>query len=75
MKTRSRPAMALILILFAGTAAAQVPSTDVFVFRVDGTSLGDPLRVTDREGYDNQPKFLPGGNSLATCCPTPRRMI
>jgi len=28
------------------------------------TTLGDPLNVTDRDGYDNQPSFLPDSRSL-----------
>jgi len=54
----------LIVFAAAGAAFAQVPSTDVFVFPVDGTELGKAQRVTDREGYDNQPRFLPGGREL-----------
>jgi hypothetical protein len=49
-----------------GCAAAfgQVPSTDIFLLPIDGTTVGAPQRVTDREGYDNQPQFLPDGSGL-----------
>ncbi len=43
---------------------AQVPSTDIFLIPIDGSGVGTPVNITDREGYDNQPKFLPGGNEL-----------
>ena len=55
----------LTLTLVSSLAAtAQVPSTDVFVFDVTEDGLGDPRLITDREGYDNQPRFLPGGEAL-----------
>ncbi len=55
---------ALVLSASFTVALAQAPSTDIFVFPVDGTQLGEAQRITDREGYDNQPKFLPDGNTL-----------
>ena len=57
---------AAVVVLLSGSVGvfAQAPSTDIFLFSVDGTSLGEPTRVTDREGYDNQPKFLPDGDRL-----------
>jgi dipeptidyl aminopeptidase/acylaminoacyl peptidase len=39
-------------------------SNDIFVVPIDGKLVGTPLRVTDREEYDNQPRFLPDGRSL-----------
>ena len=63
MITRLLPVM---LVAFASLSVAfgQAPSTDIFVFPVDGSQLGEALRITDREGYDNQPRFLPGGEEL-----------
>jgi hypothetical protein len=50
------------------TLMAQAPSTDIFVIDVarrDGRlELGDPVNVTCREGYDNQPWFLPDGSAF-----------
>lgn len=44
------------------------PSTDLFLMdlRVEGETItvGDPVNLTRREGYDNQPYFLPGGEVL-----------
>jgi len=55
-----------VLAATAGLSPASVaqPSTDIFLVPVDGADVGRPRRITDREGYDNQPRFLPGGNAL-----------
>jgi hypothetical protein len=63
MTTRLFLLLALTLVSSLA-ATAQVPSTDVFVFDVTEDGLGDPRLITDREGYDNQPRFLPGGEAL-----------
>jgi Tol biopolymer transport system component len=55
---------AILLAAWMTAATAQVPSTDIFIVPVDGEDVGEPRRVTDREGYDNQPQFLPDGRSL-----------
>lgn len=48
--------------------AASAPSTDIWLAELasDGGrwSVGTPRNITDREGYDNQPAFEPGGNTL-----------
>lgn len=48
--------------------AAGAPSTDIYLATLtsnDGTySVGPPRNITDRDGYDNQPAFEPGGASL-----------
>jgi hypothetical protein len=54
MKTHTLPAT-LVLLASLSTAFGQAPSTDIFVFEVDGSRLGPAQRVTDREGYDNHP--------------------
>ncbi|NIM00136.1 MAG: hypothetical protein GTN89_09595, partial [Acidobacteria bacterium] len=58
------PLLTLALSLGAGSLSAQIASTDIFVFEVDGGQLGEIRRITDREGYDNQPRFLPGGREV-----------
>jgi WD40 repeat protein len=44
------------------------PSTDIFLvdvsFSKSPPTIGRPLNVTAREGYDNQPMFLPDGGSF-----------
>ena len=41
------------------------PSTDIYLFELsrgaNGRVVGRSTRVTDRQGYDNQPSFVPGG--------------
>ena len=51
----------------ARAIASQVPDTDIFLLAigVDGEPDKTSLRnLTRRNGYDNQPAFLPGGESL-----------
>ena len=37
--------------------------TDIYLVSIrisaDGVRLGEPSNITDRDGYDNQPSFLP----------------
>jgi len=60
----------LWIALFAlqATAAAAPPATDVYLadLRVAGgrISVGVPVNVTARPGYDNQPYFLPDGRAF-----------
>ena len=53
--------------------AANAPSTDVYVATLSSAggpptngvvSVGDVTNITDRDGYDNQPAFEPGGQTL-----------
>jgi dipeptidyl aminopeptidase/acylaminoacyl peptidase len=53
------------------TSATQTPpaaSEDIFVVAVTGSKgkpgFGQPTNITNRAGYDNQPAFLPDGQSL-----------
>lgn len=59
--------LGLLLIGLAGPVAAQ-PATDIYLvdMQVTGTAFtfGVPQRVTNHEGYDNQPHFLPDGQSF-----------
>jgi Peptidase family M28/WD40-like Beta Propeller Repeat len=61
-----RPWVVAFLLLAGAVAAAtaQAPATDIFLLPVDGATVGEPSRVTDRDGYDNQPQFLPDGSAL-----------
>ena len=53
------------------------PDTDIFLVdtRHDGDLiiLGDPVNVTDRPGYDNQPSFLPDGSGFLYSAITDRQ--
>ena len=64
---RYTAAFALLVTTGLGTAHAQ-GATDIFVapLRQEGRSvtIGTPVNVTRRAGYDNQPSFTPDGSSL-----------
>ena len=46
----------------------EVPSTDIFLASLEvangSLSIDEPQNITDRDGYDNQPFFLPDGKGL-----------
>lgn len=54
--------------LATDTTAASAPSTDIYLApltREGGTlSVGAPVNATRRAGYDNQPHFLPDGQTI-----------
>jgi Periplasmic component of the Tol biopolymer transport system len=56
-----RTLTALLLFSFAGAANAQTPNTDIFLAPLhrigDSITVGTPVNVTHRDGYDNQPAF------------------
>lgn len=68
MKLPARIVIAAWLITAAASFAQAPPATDIHLLAIDATSatptVGPPRAVTDRDGYDNQPQFLPDGRSL-----------
>ncbi|MBI3519491.1 MAG: hypothetical protein HY062_09075 [Bacteroidetes bacterium] len=62
----------LISILFSLTLGAQVPETDVWLFKVEKKEgkyiFTNPLNVTHRAGYDNQPAFSLDDKSILYVC-------
>lgn len=60
----------LVLALGGSVAGAQAtpPSTDIFIARLTQrgakVTLGAPVNITRRPGYDNQPSFTPDGRSV-----------
>ena len=62
----------LVIVMFlAARSAAEgqgVPSTDIHLVpltsRDGGISLGTPVNITARVGYDNQPSFTPDGRAI-----------
>jgi len=72
MSKRPVTILSLTLLLTIGLVDAatqtQPPSTDVFVADLrhrDGRlAFESPLNITNRDGYDNQPYFLPDGDGL-----------
>jgi hypothetical protein len=65
MTTRLTP---LVLLLLAAPALAQAPGTEIFLVPVSrggaALTLGSPVNLTNRPGYDNQPAFAPDGRAL-----------
>ncbi len=60
-------AVGTLLTLGGSPVAAQAPATDIFLLRLTQDSeLSDPIRVTQRPEYDNQPMFLPSGSLAYT---------
>ncbi len=49
-------------------ATAQLPDTDIFLADIKNNhgkiSIGSPVNMTNRKGYDNQPYFTPDGKKL-----------
>ena len=61
--------VAIILALPGyGLSQTPPPGTDIWVMELNegagAVTLGDPTRITDRAGYDNQPSFARGGDYL-----------
>lgn len=68
-RTAAALAVAASLAVAAVAGAQTPPATDLYLVAVDAGAdgavrLGTPRALTDRAGYDNQPAFLPGGETL-----------
>lgn len=61
-----------ICLFFSLTLLAQVPETDIWLFKIEKKegkySFSNPLNITNRAGYDNQPTFTPDGKSILYVC-------
>lgn len=58
-----------LILIVSVVMSAQVPNTDLWLFKIETdklnqTILKDPLNITNREGYDNQPSFSSDGKRL-----------
>ena len=60
----------LISLFFSITLAAQLPETDIWLFKIEKIegkySYTNPLNITHRAGYDNQPTFSLDGKSISS---------
>ncbi len=60
--------LAFCCFLLPEISWAQVPATDIYLFDISlingRVNFYNPIQVTDREGYDNQPAFTPDSKSL-----------
>lgn len=58
----------LLSIVAAGQTVQSPPSDDIYLVDISNRKgefkLGQPVNITRREGYDNQPSFLPDGKAL-----------
>ena len=58
----------LTLVLITANIFAQLPNTDIWLLDMKITNdtilLKNPVNITHREGYDNQPAFSPDGKFL-----------
>jgi hypothetical protein len=59
-------------LLFSLPIVAQLPETDVWLFKLakkeNKLVCTNPLNITHRAGYDNQPTFSPDGKSILYVC-------
>ncbi|MBZ0112305.1 MAG: hypothetical protein K8J08_07595 [Thermoanaerobaculia bacterium] len=58
-----------LVVLIGGSLAQDVPSTDVYLVDLEGSGdekpvFKEPVNITNRAGYDNQPIFLPDGSGV-----------
>jgi WD40 repeat protein len=80
MKNRVSSSVCLLfaVLIFSAAVFAQTPSpspsptpappaSDIFIIDLKGESklkLGQPIKITSEAGYNNQPSFLPDGQSI-----------
>ena len=61
-----------IFLLFSLTLSAQMPETDIWLFKIEQKEgkyiYSNPLNITHRTGYDNQPTFSSDGKSILYVC-------
>ena len=46
------------------TVPAAPPSTDIWLARLTASGIEQPINITNRPGYDNQPSFTPDGKGI-----------
>lgn len=58
----------LLALWLTGTTLPAQPNTDIYLLDItpvgDSWTFANPLNITPRRGYDNQPSFTPDGRSL-----------
>ncbi|MFN8116533.1 MAG: hypothetical protein U0W65_10495 [Bacteroidia bacterium] len=61
-----------VCLLFSLTLSAQLPETDIWLFKIEKKegkyNYSNPLNITHRIGYDNQPTFSSDGKSILYVC-------
>lgn len=63
-----KKALLYLSMLLAGNTFAQLPNTDIWLFDLNSVkepyTVSNPVNITNRAGYDNQPCFSADGNSI-----------
>src|SRR4051812_6433095 len=60
---QTKPLLNIVFLLLCATLRAQVPDTELWLFKIETDKkskqpvLTNPLNITKRAGYDNQPSF------------------
>ncbi len=58
----------IIFIFLSINCFAQLPNTDIWLLDIKATNdtiiLTNPINITNRTGYDNQPSFSPDGETI-----------
>lgn len=59
----------LLGVFFQLNSFSQLPNTDIWLFKIETNKSGeyilqDPLNISNREGYDNQPSFSNDGKKI-----------
>jgi len=66
--TKRRLMLAITFFSIAGAAFAQLPETDIWLFKLEKKNgkyiLGNSVNINNRPGYDNQPAFTNDGKSM-----------
>ena len=68
-----RKKLSSLFFILSLIVSAQLPNTDLWLFKIEPdklnqTLLKDPLNITNREGYDNQPSFSSDGKRIYYVC-------
>jgi hypothetical protein len=63
--SRLAPVLACACAALAAQQAAPTPTgTDIWLARLTASAIEQPINITNRAGYDNQPSFTPDGKGI-----------
>ena len=59
------PGLALLSMVFSGNTFAQaLPATDLWLAKIENNVPGDPVKISQGNGYNNQPHFSENGSII-----------
>lgn len=59
------PGLALLGMVFSGSSFAQaLPATDLWLAEIENNVPGDPVKISQGDGYNNQPHFSENGSII-----------